>query len=397
MFASKALFALAAISLVLAHPVSHRREWRIVGRTESVNYVRAEVGAAAFDSLSAGNQAFRDNLVKTDPTLLKTLTDDGQTPPFMFLGCSDSRVSEGTVFNAKPGTLFTQRNIANQFHTTDPNAHSVLSYAVAELGVEHVIVMGHYGCGGVAASIATPPANQIDAANGAVQNWIDPIREIFRSSTRAEIVELRERIKSESVVEEPDISEPGFRALVEENVKASVARIATDSVITNHFALLAAGNATAARRAEGGAAANVFIHGWVYDIETGEVKDLGISVGPPGVAIPPAPFAAVVGAAESHASAETNNSAAKTEVKVEASKPAETKAEATTIEAAKPAAETKAAETKSAEAAKPSTETKAAAAATHSSPVTIHPIVMTPKARCGQLCKVRRMVSRMSQ
>ncbi|KJA12997.1 hypothetical protein HYPSUDRAFT_50052, partial [Hypholoma sublateritium FD-334 SS-4] len=85
----------------------------------------------------------------------------------------------------------------------------------------------------VAASIASPPANQIDAANGAVQNWIQPIREIFRTSTRTEIVELRTKLGNSTTIEEPDIKEPGFRALVEENVKAGVARIAADSVITN--------------------------------------------------------------------------------------------------------------------------------------------------------------------
>lgn len=83
----------------------------------------------------------------------------------------------------------------------------MLSYAVAELGVNHVIVMGHYGCGGVAASIASPPVNQIDAANGAVQNWIEPIREIFRTSTRTEIVDLRTKLGNSTTIEEPDIKE----------------------------------------------------------------------------------------------------------------------------------------------------------------------------------------------
>ena len=73
--------------------------------------------------------------------------------------------------------------------------------------MNHVIVMGHYGCGGVAASIASPPANQIDAANGAVQNWIEPIREIFRTSTRTEIVELRTKLGNSTTIEEPDIKE----------------------------------------------------------------------------------------------------------------------------------------------------------------------------------------------
>lgn len=71
--------------------------------------------------------------------------------------------------------------------------------------------MGHYGCGGVAAAIASPPASSVDAASGVVQSWIEPIREIFRSSPRPEIVELREKIKGQALVEEPDISEREFR------------------------------------------------------------------------------------------------------------------------------------------------------------------------------------------
>lgn len=190
--------------------------------------------------------------------------------------------------------FFTERNIANQFHTTDANAHSVMSYAVSELGVKHIIVMGHYGCGGVAAAIASPPSAPVDAANGAVQNWIEPIRAIFQSSTRAEIVELREKIKGQALVEEPEPQDPGFRALVEENVKASVRRIATDSVISNHFALLSGqANSTVSERAEGEAPTDVFVHGWVYDIENGEIKDLQITVGPPGKELPQVPFPAV--------------------------------------------------------------------------------------------------------
>ncbi|KDR79973.1 hypothetical protein GALMADRAFT_61844 [Galerina marginata CBS 339.88] len=315
MHTSSLALVLASVSAVFAHPVHQRSELKIIGRDYSAKVVR-ETAATGLDILSTGNQAFRDGIGKSDPELLKKLTDDGQAPPFMFLGCSDSRVSEGTVFNAKPGTLFTQRNIANQFQSNDANAQSVLSYAVAELGVNHVIVMGHYGCGGVAAAIASPPTNQVDAANGAVQNWIEPIREIFRTSTRPEIVELRTKNEGVALVEEPDVKEPGFRALVEENVKAGVRRIVADSVISNHFALLPKASATPAvnvtppvnatiteKRAEGGAPTEVFVHGFVYDIESGVVQDLGISVGPPGVAIPKIPFEAVAKSAEAAAKA----------------------------------------------------------------------------------------------
>uniref|UniRef100_A0A8H7XUL0 Carbonic anhydrase n=1 Tax=Psilocybe cubensis TaxID=181762 RepID=A0A8H7XUL0_PSICU len=286
-----------AVASVLAHPVNQQRDIKIIGRTESVKVV-AET-SNRLQMLSIGNQAFRDKLSKESPTLLKTLADEGQAPPFMFLGCSDSRVSEGTIFSAQPGTLFTQRNIANQYHKTDPNAQSVLSYAVSELGVSHVIVMGHYGCGGVAASIASAPTAEIDAASGSIQSWISPIRNIYETSTRAEIVEHRVKHANASLVEEPEIQDPAFRALVEENVKASVNSIVKDSVISNHFAALsAAKNVTGnARRSGGGPAKDVFVHGFVYDIETGIVHDLGVSVGPPGVPIPTVPFSAVAKAA----------------------------------------------------------------------------------------------------
>ncbi|KAF6764094.1 carbonic anhydrase [Ephemerocybe angulata] len=290
------LFALAAASSTLAHPIHHHqdRDLRIVGSSMSTIWKRQAVPGSEFSVLVDGNKAFKDS---TDSALLKKLADEGQAPPFMFIGCSDSRVSEGTVFQAKPGTLFTERNIANQFQPTDPNAQAVLSYAVAELGVQHVIVMGHYGCGGIAAAIASPPASNVDAANGAVQAWIEPIREQLRTSTRTEIVELREKIKGRTDVEEPEISDPGFRALVEENVKAGVSRIAANSVIVNHYATLA-GVKASERRDDHAPLGDVFIHGWVYDIENGEVRDLGISVGPPGKAIPAPPFAAVAKAAE---------------------------------------------------------------------------------------------------
>ncbi|KXN86497.1 Carbonic anhydrase [Leucoagaricus sp. SymC.cos] len=240
---------------------------------------------------------------------MRLIDSTASVPSSMFIGCSDSRVSEGTVFNAQPGTLFTERNIANQFHTTDPNTHAVLAYAVAELGVKHVIVMGHYGCGGVAAAIASPPAASIDAANGVVQDWIKPIRELFQSSNRPEIVELRDRLGNQTVVEEPDISEPGFRALVEENVKAGVKRIATDSVIVNHYATLGTNATLTTKRAESNdPPGDIFIHGWVYDIANGEIHDLGVSVGPPGKPVPAAPFPAVANAAISTARKHSSNS-----------------------------------------------------------------------------------------
>jgi carbonic anhydrase len=236
----------------------------------------------SLDILAAGNQAFRTNIAQTDPGLLEQLTINGQHPPFMYFGCSDSRVSEGTVFDALPGTLFTERNIANQFLPNDNNVKSVLGYGVATLGVTHIIVMGHYGCGGVGLAITSPPSPPIDAATAAVQNWVAPIRELYLTSNRSEIVQLRNQNQQLKSVPEPDVNDPGYRALVEENVKINVGRIVDASIIRNQFYLVSNENG-----------APVFIHGFVYDIATGVVSNLGISVGPPGVPIPSIPFPSV--------------------------------------------------------------------------------------------------------
>jgi len=197
--------------------------------------------------------------------------------------------------------------------------------------------MGHYGCRGIAAAIADPPHPPIDAANGAVQNWVEPIREIFRTSTRwaimlitaqferlflwthnrPEIVAFRNNtsnfdpnnpdinnrkslLRSSTelllMINEWMIPSAGYRALVEENVKASVRHIAKNPIITNvrtsvvppailifywpfpqKFALLN----TTGTGGSGATVQPVFIHGWVYDLVTGDIRDLGISVGPP--------------------------------------------------------------------------------------------------------------------
>ncbi|KAF8889680.1 fungal fruit body lectin-domain-containing protein [Infundibulicybe gibba] len=217
--------------------------------------------------LADGNKAFRDRL---GPEFFKE-SAKGQSPPFFYLGCADSRLSEGTLTNADPGILFAQRNIANQFREGDVNAlvilwrgirptltyprrYSALAFGVAALGLEHILVVGHYGCGGVGAAISTPP----------------PPR------STAEIVELRKQ----SHANMDDLHNPGFRALIEENVKANVRRVATDPILTEYLF------GTPPKRV-------VFVHGLVYDIETGIFHDLEVSVAPHGSPIPESPFASL--------------------------------------------------------------------------------------------------------
>ncbi|TFK25157.1 carbonic anhydrase [Coprinopsis marcescibilis] len=280
-FRFSSLFVMVTASLTLAHSF-HDVDSLFPRQSESAVGPELQV-------LAEGNKIFRQS---TDPELLKKLTFEGQTPSFMYFGCVDSRVNDGTIFNAKPGTLFTERNIANQFHSSDTNAEATLAFSVAVLGVRHVVVMGHYGCGGIGAAIASRPLGNIDAAGGAIQSWIEPIRELFESSTRPEIVELRESIKGRTDVPFPDVREPGYRALVEENIKQNVVRVARSNIIVNHYALLAEKKENKS---------DVFIHGWVYDVENGEVRDLGVSVGPPGKPIPALPWEKVAGAGKQFA------------------------------------------------------------------------------------------------
>ncbi|KAG6910394.1 hypothetical protein DXG01_010749 [Tephrocybe rancida] len=236
------------------------------------------------EALYRGNQRFRDAVAASaTPDVLKDLAAQGQRssdatvgPPFLLLDCSDSRVGEQVIFSAEPGTLFTTGNVANQFHEHDLNSKAVLAYAVEALRVKHVIVMGHYGCGGVAAATLAQEARDEDDP---VQAWIAPIRQIYETSERPEIASHRAaRRQTGTKVALPHLHDTGFRALVEENVKANVRRIARSGVISNHYKSLEPERT------------GVFIHGWVYDIESGEVVDLGVTVGPPGRKIPLTPF-----------------------------------------------------------------------------------------------------------
>ncbi|KDQ16361.1 hypothetical protein BOTBODRAFT_64952 [Botryobasidium botryosum FD-172 SS1] len=221
-------------------------------------------------ALLQGNQQFRDDIAtSSDPTLLVDLAKNGQKPDFMFLGCRDSRVSEGTIFDAQPGTLFTQRNIGNQFNESDNNVNSVLAYILAYLTVRHVLVVGHIGCGGVGAAIASAPTPPLPRLS--FQAWVQPIRELYQTSDRAEIVALRTANAANTTVAAPPLDNPGYIALVEENVKR-----VKSIVSSQHWAAYAA-NSTALEP--------VFVHGWVYDIRNGSLYNLKVTQGPPGVAI----------------------------------------------------------------------------------------------------------------
>src|ERR1700733_13128140 len=126
----------------------------------------------SYESLLEGNKQFVEDTLKIDPDYFKNLAQ-GQAPPVLWIGCADSRVPANQITNTAPGQIFVHRNIANMVIHSDMNMLSVLDYAVNVLKVKHVIVTGHYGCGGVIAAISNEQFGLID-------NWLRHIKDVYR-------------------------------------------------------------------------------------------------------------------------------------------------------------------------------------------------------------------------
>jgi carbonic anhydrase len=194
---------------------------------------------SACEQLLQQNGEWAAQKLAMDPDYFTRLAQ-GQSPPFLVLGCSDSRVSPTQITMSEPGELFVHRNIANQFQPADPSAHAVLQYAVAVLKVKHIVVLGHYGCGGVAAALH-------QHSYGVVDGWIQPIRDIYRLYRP-----LLDGLPSD---------EERFRRLVELNVREQVFNLYKTELIQR------------TRLQE----SRPQLHGWVCDIATGKIADLGIT------------------------------------------------------------------------------------------------------------------------
>jgi carbonic anhydrase len=193
----------------------------------------------SYNDLLKRNREWVDNRLKEDPEYFKNLAK-GQSPEVLWIGCSDSRVPANEVTNTKPGEVFVHRNIANVCVHSDMNMLSVLDYAVNVLKVKHVIVAGHYGCGGVAAALSNKQFGLID-------NWLRHIKDVYRLYSH----EL-DRITDH---------EHKVNRLVELNVTEQAYNLCKTTIIQN---------AWKERR-------DLEVHGWVVDIGTGLVKDLKIS------------------------------------------------------------------------------------------------------------------------
>ena len=174
-----------------------------------------------------------------DPTYFEKLAK-GQSPEYLWIGCSDSRVPANQITGTEPGEVFVHRNIANMVVHSDMNMLSVLSYAVEVLKVKHIIVCGHYGCGGVIAAMKNQQFGLID-------NWLRHIKDVYRYHH-----EELDAIENEN---------KRARRFVEVNVQEQVHDLGKTSIVQNAW-----------RRNQ-----PLHIHGWVYDINDGLINDLKVT------------------------------------------------------------------------------------------------------------------------
>jgi carbonic anhydrase len=192
-----------------------------------------------YEALLEGNKHFVEKSLALDPQYFEKLAN-GQNPPVLWIGCADSRVPANQITNTAPGEIFVHRNIANMVIHTDMNMLSVLDYAVNVLKVKHVIVTGHYGCGGVIAAMSNKEFGLID-------NWLRHIKDVYR-------IHADELIAIEDDQKRVD-------RLVELNVIENVYNLCKTTIVQNAWAK----------------GQELAVHGWVYSIETGIINDMEVS------------------------------------------------------------------------------------------------------------------------
>ena len=194
------------------------------------------------NKLLENNRFWSESLNARDPQFFKRLAMQ-QRPEFLWIGCSDSRVPANEVVGLMPGELFVHRNVGNMVVATDMNLLSVLQYAVDVLQVKHIIVCGHYGCGGVKAATE-------DLPHGLADHWLEPIRRL----SRAYAVDLSRQ---------PDLEAQRDR-LAEFNVVEGVRRVCETPILQRAWTR----------------GAKVRVHGLIYGLKDGLLRDLDCSVGP---------------------------------------------------------------------------------------------------------------------
>ncbi len=197
------------------------------------------------ETLKANNLAWAARMVAADSDFFRRL-ERQQSPRYLWIGCSDSRVPANQIVGLDPGEVFVHRNVANLAPPQDANYLSVLQFAVDELKVKHIMVVGHYGCGGVRAAVD-------GRRRGLVDHWLHPIREVY----------WEYQVELEAITDE----EARLRRLCELNVTRQARNVASDVFVLDAWA----------RGQE------LAVHGWVYSVSTGHIKDLRVSVAGSGL------------------------------------------------------------------------------------------------------------------
>ncbi len=191
-------------------------------------------------NLLENNKLWAKRVVDTEPEFFSKLSQQ-QSPDYLWIGCSDSRVPANQITGLPPGEVFVHRNIANVVVHTDLNCLSVVQYAVEVLKVKHIIVCGHYGCGGVKAAME-------NEEHGLIDNWLRHIRDVHRFY-RADI---------DTCTSEED----RLDSLCEKNVIAQTLNVCSSTVVQNAWK---SGN-------------ELSVHGWIYAIKDGLIRDLEVSM-----------------------------------------------------------------------------------------------------------------------
>ncbi len=193
----------------------------------------------SYSRLIENNRTWVAEQLQLDPSFFQNLSK-GQSPEYLWIGCSDSRVPAESITGTEPGEMFVHRNIANMVVHSDMNMLSVLSYAVDVLKVKHIIVCGHYGCGGVLAAMKNQQFGLID-------NWLRHIKDVYRYHH-----DELDAIKDETL---------RARRFVEVNVQEQVHDLGKTSIVQNAW-----------KRGQ-----QLHLHGWAYDIHDGLINDLGVN------------------------------------------------------------------------------------------------------------------------
>jgi carbonic anhydrase len=193
----------------------------------------------SYSRLIENNRTWVAEQLQLDPNFFENLSK-GQAPEYLWIGCSDSRVPAESITGTEPGEMFVHRNIANMVVHSDMNMLSVLSYAVDVLKVKHIIVCGHYGCGGVLAAMKNQQFGLID-------NWLRHIKDVYRYHH-----DELDAIQDETL---------RARRFVEVNVQEQVHDLGKTSIVQNAW-----------KRGQ-----QLHLHGWAYDIHDGLINDLGVN------------------------------------------------------------------------------------------------------------------------